>query len=66
MLAHVYNIIIYRGVGAPGHVRHGFYGLNATDKHIISVLVEKRNFPVPKIIAIRYKFTPQTRNKILV
>ena len=34
MLAHSYNIIIYCGVGAPGHGREVFYGLNTTNKKI--------------------------------
>ena len=44
MLAHVYDIIIYQGVGTPGHVRDVVYGINATDKQIVSMLMENVQF----------------------
>ena len=39
MLAHVYNIIIDRGVGAPVHIREVDDGQNALDKKNISILI---------------------------
>ena len=49
MLAHVYDIIIYQGVGTPGHVRDVVYGINATDKQIVSMLMENVQFPGSKV-----------------
>ena len=40
MLAHAYNIIIDRGVGAPGHVREFVDGLNYTEKWFLSMLMK--------------------------
>ena len=39
MLAHAYNIIIDRGVGAPGHGREVVDGLNDTEKRLLSILI---------------------------
>ena len=39
MLAHVYNIITYCSVGAPGHARKFVEGLNATDRRFLSKLM---------------------------
>ena len=38
MLEHAYNIITYRGVGAPGHGIEVVDGLNENDKRFISML----------------------------
>ena len=45
MLAHVYRIIVYHCVGAPGHGREVVDGLNATNKSIISMLMENVQLP---------------------
>ena len=45
MLAHASNIIIGRGVGAPGHGRDIVYGLNGTDKCLISMLMTTVKLP---------------------
>ena len=39
IFSHAYNIIIDCGVGAPGHGRELFYGLNATNKRFIFMLI---------------------------
>ena len=39
MLAHAYNTIIDRGVGAPGHGREVVGGLSYTEKWFISILI---------------------------
>ena len=39
MLVHVYNIIIDRSGGSPGHVREVVYGLNDNGKKLISMLI---------------------------
>ena len=45
MLAHACNIIIDRGVGAPGHGREVVDVLNATDKKYISMLMTTVQLP---------------------
>ena len=45
MLAHVYRMIVYHCVGAPGHGREVVDGLNATNKSIISMLMENVQLP---------------------
>ena len=45
MLAHAYNIIIYRGVRAPGHGRKVVDGLNATKKRFLSMLMTTVQMP---------------------
>ena len=45
MLAHAYNITIDRGVGAPVHGREVYYGLNATYKWLISMLMKTVQLP---------------------
>ena len=45
MLEHAYNIIIGRGVGAPGHGREFVDGLNSTDKRFISMLMTTVQLP---------------------
>ena len=45
MLTHVYNIIIDHGVGSPGHVREVVDGLNANEKHCISMLMTTAQLP---------------------
>ena len=39
MLAHVYNIIIDRGVGSPGNIQEVVGFLNATDKRFLSLRI---------------------------
>ena len=39
MLSHAYNIVIYSGVVAPGHVKDVVYGLNTTDKRFLKHLM---------------------------
>ena len=45
MLAHSYNIINDLGVGAPVHGREVYYGLNATYKWLISMLMKTVQLP---------------------
>ena len=45
MLAHAYNIITDRGVGAPGHVREVVDGFNATNKRFILMLMKTVKLP---------------------
>ena len=39
MLAHAYKIIVDHGAGGPGHDREVVYGLNATEKRFLSMLI---------------------------
>ena len=39
MFSHEYNIVIYCGVGSPGHGKCFVDGLNDTDKSFLSVLM---------------------------
>ena len=45
MLAHVYNIIIDRGVEAPGHGQKVVYGLNFTEKLLLLMLMKTVKLP---------------------
>ena len=45
MLVHTYNIIIYRGVGKPGHGREVIDGFNTKDKSFISMLMTTVQLP---------------------
>ena len=45
MLAYAYNIMIYRGVGAPGHGREVVNALNDTYKRFISMVTETVQLP---------------------
>ena len=45
MLAHIYNIIIDRGVGAPGNFREVLNGLNATKKRFCSMVIPTVKLP---------------------
>ena len=46
ILEHAYNIIIYRGVGAPVNGREFFGGLNATGKRLLLMLMTTVKLPV--------------------
>ena len=37
---HAYNIVINRGVGAPGHGKYVADGLNVTDNFFITMLIK--------------------------
>ena len=45
MLSHSYNIVIYRGVGTPGHGKYVVDGLNATDKRFLKMLMKTVQLP---------------------
>ena len=45
MLSHTYNIAIYCGVGSPGHVKYVVYGLKATNKRFVLVLIKTLQLP---------------------
>ena len=45
MLAHAYNIMINRGVGAPVHGREVVCGLNTINKTILSILMTTVQIP---------------------
>ena len=45
MLSHKYNITIGRGVVTPGHGKDIVYGLNATDKIFLTMLMTTVQIP---------------------
>ena len=45
MLSHAYNILIYRGVGEHGNVKHVIYGLDVSGKIFISMLMATVKLP---------------------
>ena len=45
ILSHAYNILIDIGVGAPGHGKYLVYGLKATDKRFIAMLMKTVKLP---------------------
>ena len=45
MLSHANDIIIYRGVGAPGNGKYVVYGLNSTYKRYLSLLMTTVQLP---------------------
>ena len=48
ILSQSYNIIIDRGIGAPGHGREVIYGLKATEKRFIFHLMATVQLPGSK------------------
>ena len=45
MLSHVYNIVIYRGVGAPGHGKYVVDGFNVNVKKFFTMLMTSVQLP---------------------
>ena len=46
MLYHAYNIVIYCGVGAPGHVKDVVGGFNANIFRFLTILMTTVQLPV--------------------
>ena len=63
ILAHTYNIIIDRVVGAQGHDREVVDGLNATDKRFISMLITTVKVPGASDFYTHMKMHTSTVNK---
>ena len=45
MFSRAYNIVVYRCVESPGHVKDFVYVLNATDKSFLSMLIKTVQLP---------------------
>ena len=63
MLTHVYNVIIYSGVGAPGNCRGVFDGLNAIEKTNLLVFMFSVQLPSAAVYDKHMTMHTSTINK---
>ena len=62
ILLQSYNIIIYSGISAPGHVREVVDGINATHKKFIFHLMATVQFPCIKLFDAQMVVHTATQN----